>query len=242
MNKRMLFLVIVVSVVMPSFVFAMQRSRSQSSLHGLNPMPSPPSRPQVEGNAHLKSFYQKSEISSASSDSGSNSGDSQQVSQSAQQEEQSTLTVPFVKVKKSIATNNPSYSFGALIDEMYAKAKTKVKDKFFGYASNVLEDILNDHITSDTDGLHRIDRAIDDCIEAYNCKLLDIILVACLQKEIPINDSHLAKSKQFIKKMQQEHIATLQLIQEMRTRTKDKDTEPVVLKDTKNINIIENHL
>lgn len=92
-------------------------------------------------------------------------------------------------------------SLGTRVDSWW----TKVTDNIWGHASNVTDDILNDRITknADTNGLHRIDRAIDEHIAADNQKGLIELINACAQKEILIPIAHIQKAEAYFTELEE---------------------------------------
>lgn len=105
-------------------------------------------------------------------------------------------------------------SVGTRVDSLW----TKLTDNIWGHASNVTDDIKNDRITkdTDTDGLHRIDRAIDEHIAGDNQRGLIDLIAACAEKGILIPVAHIEKANHYFSELQEKAKTTKLLLGAMK--------------------------
>ncbi len=132
-------------------------------------------------------------------------------------------------------------SYGEIVDTIF----TKLADNWWGHASNVTSDIVAGTITkdADTNGLHRIDRAIDEHVAKDDQAGLMELIQACTDSNILIPVAHIKKSEGYIHDLQNKLKNTLILLNAMQNlhidimkssleTTSDDDSGTITVKPT----------
>jgi hypothetical protein len=112
---------------------------------------------------------------------------------------QAALEIKILEMQKADAAQQ-GVSVGSIIDSW----KTKPYDKWYGHASMVVDDITNGRLKLDTDGKHRIDRAIDEYKDTRNYKGLIDFIVLCGAKKIAIPLEYLKTARNYFTEIQKQ--------------------------------------